>query len=68
MTDFLDLFAGNPRSPYHQPDAIEIGQALNELALSAGLSGRSFYRDTLAELNAVTGESAGDAGFVLADG
>lgn len=62
------IMLGDPVDPEHKVVAQELYDYLTEQALIAGLSGTSYFRDTLADLSAVSGEAAGDLGVVLDDG
>lgn len=63
-----DVVLGNPVSPRHQINPLQLSQLLEEIQGSVSTGTNLFFEDTLADLNAVAGATTGDTGFVLDDG
>lgn len=61
------VILGEPASPYHQINPVELVRYLESLELNASLTGAIYFEDTLAQLNAVVTPATGSTGFVLFD-
>ncbi|WP_370281570.1 sialidase family protein [Pseudooceanicola sp.] len=59
---------GNPPSPDHQIDPVQLAALLEYILEAALLKGPIYFKDTRAELLALTGVEFGASGFVLHDG
>jgi hypothetical protein len=61
------VILGEPASPYHQINPVELVRYLEALDIKASLTGDLYFEDTLANLNAIVSPAVGDTGFVMYD-